>query len=98
MYNLQELNEMEPAKVYEIAESMGMKNASSVENFENVCYYIIDNMAVETAKAEASALGANKKDRRSRQKRDATERTCRQRCRQTCFKETRTQTRSEKGE
>ena len=71
MYNLQELNEMEPAKVYEIAESMGTKNASSVENFENVCYYIIDNMAVETAKAEASALGANKKDRRSRQKRDA---------------------------
>ena len=74
MYNLQDLYDMEPAKVVEIAGSMGMKNASE-DNLQESIYHILDNQAIDTAKAEVSK-GAergrgDKKDRKPRQKRNA---------------------------
>ena len=70
MYNLQELYEMEPGKVSEIAESMGMKKT---DNFEETVYYILDHQAIDTAKAEASKETprgkGEKKERKPRQKR-----------------------------
>ncbi len=67
MYTLQELNDMEPAQVAEIAGTMGMKNPSESEKIEQI-YHILDNQAIHTAKAEASAL-SGKKERKPRQKR-----------------------------
>lgn len=52
MYTLQELNDMEPAQVAEIAGTMGMKNPSENEKIEQI-YHILDNQAIHTAKAEA---------------------------------------------
>ena len=73
MYNLQELNEMDPAKVAEIAESMGMKKSSS-DSTEETIYYILDNQAIHSAKAEVSALGKDgRKERKPRQKRSQKE-------------------------
>ena len=73
MYNLQELYDMEPAKVVEIAGNMGMKNASE-ENLQETIYHILDNQAIDTAKAEASKEAArprpDKKERKPRQKRN----------------------------
>ena len=71
MYTIQELYDMEPAKVNEIAASMGMKNISSSETEEQI-YYILDNQAIDTAKAEAAKEPRNKsekKERKPRQKR-----------------------------
>lgn len=58
---------MEPAQVAEIAGTMGMKNPSESEKIEQI-YHILDNQAIHTAKAEASAL-SGKKERKPRQKR-----------------------------
>ena len=74
MYNLEELSSMEPEKVDELASSMGMKNTASAEALEKI-YYILDNQAIDTAKAEASKEAnrakADKKERKPRQKRAA---------------------------
>lgn len=72
MYNLQELKEMDPAKVTEIAESMGMKIASDTQ-LEVIEYYILDNQAIDTAKAEVTAMNNAKKERKSRQKKNGKE-------------------------
>lgn len=58
---------MESAQVAEIAGTMGMKNPSESEKIEQI-YHILDNQAIHTAKAEASAL-SGKKERKPRQKR-----------------------------
>lgn len=69
MYNLQELYDMEPEKVLELAESMGMKKASTAESVERI-YYILDHQAIDTAKAEASSRAkVERKERKPRQKR-----------------------------
>ncbi len=58
---------MDADQVTAIAESMGMKNPSAAEKEERI-YYILDNQAIDTAKAEASAMNG-KKERKPRQKR-----------------------------
>lgn len=72
MYNLQELNEMDPVKVKDIAESMGMKTSPDMD-IEKMAYYILDNQAIDTAKAEVSAMNGNKKERKTRQKKGSKE-------------------------
>lgn len=74
MYILSELTEMEPSKVQEIAESMGMKKSSSSTE-EEVIYYILDHQAIDTAKAEVSKESSRtkpeKRERRGRTKRSS---------------------------
>ncbi|MDE6010962.1 MAG: hypothetical protein K2F87_05925, partial [Muribaculaceae bacterium] len=62
---------MDPAKVKEIAESMGMKISSDTTS-QDIQYYILDNTAIDTAKAEVSAMNSAKKEqKRGRQKKVA---------------------------
>lgn len=72
MYNIEELNNMDPAQVSQIAESMGMKKTSG-STTEDIIYYILDNQAIDTAKAEASKESSRgvreKKERKPRQRR-----------------------------
>ena len=72
MYNIDELNEMDPEAVHAIAESMGMKTTADT-TLQDKVYHILDNQAVVTAKAEVSALNVNKKERKPRQKRNSKE-------------------------
>lgn len=75
MYTIQELYDMEPAKVVEVARSMGMKNASE-ENLQDTIYHILDNQAIDSAKAsmtkEANNTRNEKRERKPRQKRGST--------------------------
>ncbi|MDE5773369.1 MAG: transcription termination factor Rho [Muribaculaceae bacterium] len=63
MYSLQELHDMDPAKLLEIAESLGMKKAASASSDE-VKYYILDNMAIDTAKKAAQEMQNETKGRK----------------------------------
>lgn len=64
MYTLTDLYDMEPAKVQEIAASMGMKNPASSSTEETI-YYILDNQAIQNAKAEASKESSRIKEERT---------------------------------
>lgn len=77
MYTLSELYDMEPAKVQEIASSMGMKNPSA-ESAEETIYFILDHQAINNAKAEASKEAGKrgeKRERKPRQKRATSQET-----------------------
>ncbi len=69
MYSIDELFAMDSAPLNELAESMGMKKASSATK-EEVVYYILDNSASAVAKEEASKeakrRNSNQRDRKSR--------------------------------
>ncbi|MDE6810981.1 MAG: hypothetical protein K2J15_01380, partial [Muribaculaceae bacterium] len=69
MYNLQELYDMEPANVVDIAASMGMKNASA-EDLQETIYYILDHQATDIAKQEAAkGTSRNKTEKKERKPR-----------------------------
>ena len=55
MYSLDELNSMDPAQVKSIAEGMGMKKAESA-TLEEAIYHILDNSAIDVAKASVSRM------------------------------------------
>ena len=69
MYNYEELSSMEPARLAEIASSMGMKKADAVPS-EEAMYYILDAQAEQAAKETASKSTAKKapKERKPRAK------------------------------
>ena len=61
MYSIHELEAMAPADVVAIAQSMGLKKASQ-DDVETSIYYILDNQATATAKAEASKVSVRKNE------------------------------------
>lgn len=69
MYSLAELNEMEEQELRNVAESMGIKKASSMPRTE-LEYAIIDQSAATTAKEEAAKIGEQKPRRRGRPRKD----------------------------
>lgn len=70
-YNLHELEEMDDARLRQTAADMGMKKASTADTQE-VQYYILDNQAIHTAKAEVKAAESAPKKRTRRTKADIT--------------------------
>lgn len=69
MYTFEDLKGMDADELRKLAESMGMKKAASASE-EEAMYHILDNQAIDTAKAEAqreSSRGNTRKGRRSRQ-------------------------------
>ena len=70
MYTFDELMAMEPSKLIELAESMGMKKASD-ETQENRVYYVLDNESANTAKKAVARAPKSKaeKEKQPRAKR-----------------------------
>ncbi len=73
MYSLEELMNMDQAELTSIAESMGMKKASSADRQE-IAYFIIDNESVATAR-EAVAKGARTTRARADKEKKTTKKT-----------------------
>ena len=65
MYSIDQLFAMEDSQLTELAESMGMKKASTAPK-EEVVYYILDNSASQLAKEAASKEEDRKKTRAKR--------------------------------
>ena len=59
MYNLLELESMPEDKLRDIAAGMGMKQSATADR-QDVAYYILDNEAAATAKAEATKTSERK--------------------------------------
>ncbi len=59
MYNLLELESMPEDKLRDIAAGMGMKQSATADR-QDVAYYILDNEAAATAKAEATKTAERK--------------------------------------
>ncbi|MDE7382101.1 MAG: transcription termination factor Rho [Muribaculaceae bacterium] len=76
MYSIDELFEMDSERLNDLAESMGMKKASSLPK-EEVVYYILDNSASAVAREEASKeeqrRRENQKERKTRGRRNKKE-------------------------
>ena len=80
MYNLEELEAMDPAEVIKIAESMGMKNADP-SDIKEATFHILDNQATDFAKesvAKAAKRASNKTERTTRRGRPRKEETAAQ--------------------
>lgn len=67
MYTINELNSIETAKLKSIAEEMGMKKAESAD-VETLIYYILDNQAISSAKAQANKVSEAKKEKEKKSK------------------------------
>ena len=60
MFHIDDLYSMDDQKLQEVAESMGMKNASSSSR-EDLLNHILDNQAIDTAKDIMSKESSKKK-------------------------------------
>lgn len=71
MHSIDELYAMDDAEIVKMAESMGMKKASSAPK-EEAIFYILDNSASQVAREEASKEEARQRKPRGRRKKTET--------------------------